>query len=220
MLDFARLESGRLEFDVREQVLADRLADAVTLVEHAVAAKGLRLDLRPPTAEPDGAPLRVWADPEKLQQVLQNLLSNAVKFTARGGAITVAVEQPSDMPETVRLCVTDTGIGIAPDKLEMIFEPFVQVDQGPTRAADGTGLGLAISRDLAEGMGGELTVASAPGMGSRFCVTLRRVVSTFGAPVDRRSPGARRLEAARRQDVERRGAALDATNGVGDASGD
>ena len=220
VLDFARLESGRLEFDVREQVLADRLADAVTLVEDAVAAKGLRLDLRPPTAEPDGAPLRVWADPEKLQQVLQNLLSNAVKFTARGGAITVEVEQPSDMPETVRLCVTDTGIGIAPDKLEMIFEPFVQVDQGPTRAADGTGLGLAISRDLAEGMGGELTVASTPGMGSRFCVTLRRVVSTFGAPVDRRSPGARRLEAARRQGVERRGAALDATNGVGDASGD
>jgi PAS domain S-box-containing protein len=220
VLDFARLESGRLEFDVRELVLADGLADAVAVTEQAVRAKGLHLDLQPPPVEPDGTPLRVWSDREKLQQVLSNLLSNAVKFTARGGSITVDVEQPADTPETIRLCVADTGIGIAADQLARIFEPFVQVDGSATRTADGAGLGLAISRDLAEGMGGELTVESTPGVGSRFCVTLRRVVSTRGAPVDRRSPGARRDEAARRQDAERRAGAVDtATRPEGAAGG-
>jgi signal transduction histidine kinase len=112
---------------------------------------------------------------DKLQQILLNLLSNAVKFTdARGGApgrITVACEAAGDR---VRIRVRDTGVGIAADKLEAVFEPFVQVDQGLTRTQHGTGLGLSISHDLARGMGGELTAESTPGAGSTFTLTLPR----------------------------------------------
>ena len=111
------------------------------------------------------------ADPGKLRQVVLNLLSNAVKFTPAGGSVALSCEAGAD---AVRVLVHDTGIGIPADKLEAIFEPFVQLDQGLTRAADGTGLGLAISRDLARGMGGALTVESAPGAGSTFTLTLRR----------------------------------------------
>ena len=111
----------------------------------------------------------VRADADKLEQILLNLLSNAVKFTDAGGRIAVDCE-PCD--GQVRLRVADTGIGIPPDRLETIFEPFVQLDQRLTRTTEGTGLGLAISRDLARGMGGDLTAVSEPGVGSAFTFTL------------------------------------------------
>ena len=94
----------------------------------------------------------------------------------------------------VALRIRDTGVGIAADKLDAVFEPFVQVDQGLTRTHHGTGLGLAISRDLARGMGGDLRVRSAEGRGSAFTVTLRRVTAADGSPVDRRAGDARRAE--------------------------
>jgi hypothetical protein len=97
--------------------------------------------------------------------------------------------------------VVDTGIGIPPEQLARIFEPFHQVESGHTRKAGGTGLGLAISRDLARGMGGDLRVRSSEGVGSSFTVTLRRVVTASGVPVDRRTGDERRV------DEERRGAA-------------
>ena len=119
------------------------------------------------------------ADREKLQQILLNLLGNAVKFThARDGApgrIEVWCSV-ADGPGggRVALHVHDTGGGIAADQLERVFEPFVQADQRLTRSSEGVGLGLAISRDLARGMGGELTVASVVGEGSTFTLTLPR----------------------------------------------
>jgi signal transduction histidine kinase len=107
--------------------------------------------------------------------VLANLLSNAVKFTeARSGEpgrIAVACQAAG---ARIRIAVADTGIGIPADQFERIFEPFVQVRAALTRTAEGTGLGLAISRDLARGMGGELTVESSPGVGSTFTLTLPR----------------------------------------------
>jgi signal transduction histidine kinase len=112
---------------------------------------------------------RVSADPEKLQQILLNLLTNAVKFTERGGVVRIDVEPAGPL---VRLHVSDTGVGIPTEKLERIFEPFVQVDPNYTREHEGVGLGLAISRDLARGMGGDLTVESTEGAGSRFTLTL------------------------------------------------
>jgi signal transduction histidine kinase len=113
----------------------------------------------------------VRADREKLEQVLLNLLSNAIKFTEPAGQVAVSCEAAGDR---VLLRVRDTGIGIAPDELARVFEAFVQVDARFTRTQEGTGLGLAISRDLARGMGGDLTAESRPGVGSTFTLALPR----------------------------------------------
>jgi signal transduction histidine kinase len=113
--------------------------------------------------------LAVRADADKLRQILLNLLSNAVKFTERGGRVDVSCRAEGDR---VALSVRDTGIGIRPDHLARIFEPFVQVDQRLTRSHEGVGLGLAISRDLARAMGGDLSADSTPGEGSTFTLTL------------------------------------------------
>jgi signal transduction histidine kinase len=103
--------------------------------------------------------------------VLINLLSNAVKFTPAGGEIRLACSADAEWVHTM---VTDTGMGIPADRLESIFEPFVQVDRGLTSRQEGTGLGLAISRDLARHMGGDLTASSTVGAGSVFTLTLPR----------------------------------------------
>ena len=104
-----------------------------------------------------------------MRQVLLNLLSNAVKFTDTGGRVEVRCEADADR---VLVRVHDTGIGIAPEELGRVFEPFVQVPSGLTRTGDGAGLGLTISRDLARGMGGDLTVERTLGLGSTFTLTL------------------------------------------------
>jgi len=111
------------------------------------------------------------ADPEKVRQVLLNLLANAVKFTTAGGR--VRVECAHDAAR-VFIRVVDTGIGIPADRRGAIFEPFVQLHRTLAQPAEGTGLGLAISRDLARGMGGELSVESEPGQGSTFTLALAR----------------------------------------------
>lgn len=113
-------------------------------------------------------------DPEKVEQILLNLLSNAVKFTEPGGSITVSVEST---PASVMVNVSDTGLGISSDKLDTVFEPFVQLNRTKSKANEGTGLGLAISRDLARAMSGELQVTSALGRGSTFTLRLPRVLS-------------------------------------------
>jgi signal transduction histidine kinase len=164
VLNLARIETGRVEYAIETLPLADVVAGLGPMIEPQLAAKGLSyaVDLPP-------APVAIRADREKLAQIFLNLLSNAVKFTDAGGAVTVRARA---VDGRVEIAVRDTGIGIPTEKLEAIFEPFVQVRSGPTRAAEGAGLGLAISRDLARGMGGELTVASAPGEGSTFTLTL------------------------------------------------
>jgi PAS domain S-box-containing protein len=181
VLNFAKLEGGRVEYDVRAVDARDAVADVVPLVEPQMAAKRLALVVHLPDA-----PCPAWADREKLGQVLVNLLSNAMKFTdprhpATGGPgrVTVTLEpEPATGagggPGRVLLHVADTGVGIPADKLEAVFEPFVQVRSGYAQATEGTGLGLAISRDLARGMGGDLWARSAPGEGSVFTVALLR----------------------------------------------
>jgi signal transduction histidine kinase len=111
----------------------------------------------------------VRADSERLRQVLLNLLSNAIKFTEPGGCITVAVETSSN---EARIRVQDTGCGIAADKLEHVFEPFVQVHRTLSEPMGGVGLGLAISRELTRAMDGHLTLESTVGEGSTFTVSL------------------------------------------------
>ena len=167
VLDFAQLETGTLRFEIVDVHVRDALVEAGDLVEPLARAKGLSLELE--AASPS---LVVRADVAKLRQILVNLLGNAVKFTDCGGHIRVRCAV-SD--EAVALSVADTGIGIAVADLERIFAPFVQVDRRHTRPYEGVGLGLSISRDLARGMGGELTAESTPGVGSRFTLTLPRV---------------------------------------------
>ena len=132
---------------------------------------------------PDGAPPAARGDPDKVRQVLLNLLSNAVKFTDRGGRVTLDCVGAPDGRLALR--VADTGGGIAPDQLERVFQPFVRVDASLTRTHEGTGLGLAISRDLARGMGSDLTAESAPGAGSTFTLT----VPVGGVPAATPDPG-------------------------------
>jgi signal transduction histidine kinase len=164
VLNFAKLEKGAVHYDIAEIAVGSVLAAAEAIVKPQAADKGLELVVRHPTV-----PMVVRADPDKLRQILVNLLSNAVKFTDPGGRI----EMSADTAEAgVHIVVSDTGIGIPPDKLSEIFDPFVQVRSDLKRPYEGTGLGLAISRDLARGMGGDLHAESRLGEGSSFTLTL------------------------------------------------
>ena len=167
VLNFARLEAGRVQISIEDVPINATFADLEATIEPQMALKGLtyRFD----RCEPE---LVVRADREKMEQVLLNLLSNAVKFTDRGGSIRMFCDADD---ETVRINVSDTGRGIPPEKLEHIFEPFVQVNPKLTGETEGIGLGLAISRDLARAMGGELSVQSRVEEGSTFTLELARV---------------------------------------------
>ena len=166
VLNYAHVETGNVRYAIADVALDELLRSAEGLVGPQMRAKGLRYLYTGCAAD-----LCVRADPEKLQQIVLNLLTNALKFTDAVGAVRIDVR-----PETDVTCidVSDTGIGIAPDKLEQIFDAFVQVDANYTRTCDGVGLGLAISRDLALGMGGSLDVRSELGVGSTFTVTVPR----------------------------------------------
>jgi signal transduction histidine kinase len=169
LLNLARIESGHVEYAVEDVAVQDVVGELLPMVQPQLEARKLTFDVRL-AAEP----LLVRADREKLGQVLLNLLSNAVKFTPSGGRVTLDAITREDAADVIFVRISDTGIGIPRSKLEAIFEPFVQVHVGPTRPAEGAGLGLAISRDLARGMGGDLRVRSAEGVGSTFTLTVRR----------------------------------------------
>jgi PAS domain S-box-containing protein len=163
VLNFAKIEAGRVTFDLKPVAVGELVAGVDALVEPQMREKGIMY-------ERENVPeLFALADAEKARQVLLNLLSNAVKFTPKDGTISVGFGQAG---EHVEICITDTGIGIPADKQASIFEPFVQVERAYTSTHGGTGLGLAISRDLARAMGGELTVRSAVEQGSTFTLTL------------------------------------------------
>jgi PAS domain S-box-containing protein len=166
VLNFAKLEAGRVEIRVAPTPLGPTVADVELLMVPQAEAK--RIVYRPLGDGPDAL---VRADPEKLQQIVLNLLSNAIKFTDPGGEVAVECEARD---EEVLLHVRDTGVGIPPEKLRSVFEPFVQVDPDLTRTRQGTGLGLAISRELARAMHGDLYAESTPGRGSVFTLSLPR----------------------------------------------
>lgn len=175
LLDYARLETGSVAFAMESVPVASAVNVAESLIAPQVRAKGLTLDIQ--QCNPD---VMVQADPEKLSQVLLNLLSNAVKFTDSGGTITVTcTELPTSAggEPMLEIAVRDTGIGIGAEDHDAIFEPFVQIGRALNRPAEGTGLGLAISRDLARGMGGDVTTRSSLGAGAEFLLTLPRARS-------------------------------------------
>jgi signal transduction histidine kinase len=168
VLNLVRVETGRVEYVMEELPLQEVIAGLSPMIEPQLSAKGLTYEVHLPVEA-----VVVLADREKLAQVCLNLLSNAVKFTPDGGRVRVEVERGSAPGGMAFVRVVDTGVGIPSEKHEAIFEPFVQVRTGPTRATEGAGLGLAISRDLVRGMGGELVVASEPGRGAMFTVSLQ-----------------------------------------------
>ena len=177
ILDFSKIESGRLEL---EQTAFDPracLEDALDLVTPAAAAKDLELACW----IDEGVPAQVIADPSRLRQILVNLLANAVKFTP-AGEVWVEATAGATNGQSLKLCfaIHDTGIGIAADRLQRLFQPFSQADSSISRQYGGTGLGLAISRRLAELMGGVLEVESKPGHGSTFAFTVQVLL----APVE------------------------------------
>ena len=164
VLNYSRVEAGAATYEMDDIVLDDVLASAEALVVPQIRNKRLSL-----TYAPTGPALVVRADGEKLQQVVLNLLTNAIKFTEPGGRVELSCQRVGD---EVHVSVSDTGRGIAADQLGRVFEPFVQVDARLTRTQEGVGLGLAISRDLARGMGGDLTAKSTLGQGSTFTLAL------------------------------------------------
>jgi PAS domain S-box-containing protein len=168
VLDFSKIEARRLDLELVECDLGEAIEAAVEVVAPRAQEKGLLLAC---LIDPD-VPRGVRADAGRLRQVLVNLLGNAVKFTARGEVcLTVVSEQPAEGRVRVRFDVTDTGIGMATERIPSVFEPFVQADGSTTRRFGGTGLGLAISRELVKRMGGDIGAESRTGVGSRFWFT-------------------------------------------------
>ena len=166
ILNFAKIEAGRVDVEsatVDVGKLLDRLKE---FVEPQLREKRLQF-----VQCNDALDLRACADADKVRQILINLLSNAIKFTPSAGTISL---ECTAQPTTVTISVADNGNGIPPDKLDAIFEPFVQVGRDFASEQSGTGLGLAISRDLARRMNGDLTVESTLGEGSVFSLTLPR----------------------------------------------
>jgi signal transduction histidine kinase len=164
VLNFAKLEAGEVRYAISDVPLAPAIESLEDLVGPQLRDRRMRYMVA--TCSPE---LAVRADAEKLQQILINLLSNAIKFTPEGGTISLHCDVDD---RKVHINVTDSGIGIAADRLERIFDPFIQVGRALNRPHEGVGLGLSISRDLALAMGGALSVRSTPGEGSTFTLTL------------------------------------------------
>jgi signal transduction histidine kinase/ActR/RegA family two-component response regulator len=165
VLDLSKIEAGRLELATCDFSLDEMAEGAVSAFQVMATGKGLRFGI----AVDPGAAGWWRGDPDRIRQVLSNLVSNAIKFTVEGA---VAVRFSLGPTGGLRLTVSDTGIGIARDKLPTLFEKFIQADNSTTRRFGGTGLGLAICRELAQLMGGQVTARSIEGEGSTFVVDL------------------------------------------------
>ncbi len=190
ILDLSKIEAGHVEIHP-ELLTTDALFERlIALFKPLATEKGLSLE----TVRAPQAPASLITDVQRLEQVLKNLLSNALKFTAHGG---VELGLRSDAGERLAFWVRDTGMGIAPEQQEIIFEAFRQADGTTSRRFGGTGLGLSISRELAHLLGGEITVQSAPGEGSTFTLLLPRTLTpaTPVAPDVLPAPAAPRAQA-------------------------
>ncbi|QQP90578.1 HAMP domain-containing histidine kinase [Skermanella sp. TT6] len=176
ILDLAKLEAGKLELREEAVDLVAVAAEAIRDLREAARAAEVRVELEPALGH-----IGVFADRLRLRQVLDNLLSNAIKFTPADGLIGVSLERPAD-GRTV-IVVTDTGIGIPPDDLARVFQPFEQSDSRHARQAQGTGLGLPLVRQLVERHGGTVRMSSEPGSGTEVVVELPPERALVGAAV-------------------------------------
>ena len=189
ILDLSKVEAGKMLLDLEPIEISGVLRNSLSIIKGQAAGRHVRLDMR---AKEDLGSMR--GDARKVKQIVYNLLSNAVKFSAEGGEVllhadivpredvgilrgpwagrTFPLPDSSSFSEFLRVCVTDTGIGMSPENLEHLFKPFSQVDSGLARKFEGTGLGLAMVKLLADLHGGSVAVESAVGEGSRFTAWL------------------------------------------------
>jgi signal transduction histidine kinase/DNA-binding response OmpR family regulator len=198
ILDFSKIESGKLELEVEPVSLRSAVEEACDIAAPRAREKGLELIIDIPETGPGAVPAAIKGDVTRLRQVLINLINNAVKFTPTGEvAVHVRLLQADVGEGRVRLefRVTDTGIGIPPERVSSLFEAFTQVDASTTRKYGGTGLGLAICKRLVELMGGELGVESEHGKGSTFWFTMTAPVTELAPSVSPADAG--RLMGAR-----------------------
>jgi signal transduction histidine kinase/ligand-binding sensor domain-containing protein/CheY-like chemotaxis protein/HPt (histidine-containing phosphotransfer) domain-containing protein len=174
LLDLSRAQAGKVALEALPIDLDRILDECASLFSGTTQAKGIRLKVRPPAPDrraPEGRTL--IGDPFRIRQIVMNLVGNAVKFTEHGEiAVQADVEMASGDRAAVHITVSDTGIGMDTATLEKIFQPFTQADESTSRRFGGSGLGLAICRELAQLMGGRITVESTPGTGSAFHVVL------------------------------------------------
>jgi two-component system, sensor histidine kinase and response regulator len=169
ILDFSKIEAGKLDIEAIEMDVRAVMEDVVSTLEFQANSKGLRFAV---SVEPD-VPANVIGDPQRIRQCLLNLVGNAVKFTRDGEVVaTVSTSGTREGRALVRFEVRDTGIGIDPESVKSLFQPFVQADSSTTRHFGGTGLGLSIVRGLVEMMGGAVGAHSQPGKGSTFWFVL------------------------------------------------
>ena len=169
ILDLSKVEAGRLEVERVPCAVHEIVNEVADIMRLRAEEKGVSLAVEFPQA----LPAAVRTDPARVRQIVTNLIGNALKFTRDGlVSVSIGVHRPPDGAAQLVIDVADTGIGIAPDKLDAIFEPFVQAEASTTRQFGGTGLGLAISRRFARALGGDITVTSVPERGSTFHVTL------------------------------------------------
>jgi signal transduction histidine kinase len=213
ILDLSKIEAGRLSVEPVPFRLREQLAAGLRPLMLKAREKGLQF-----ITDVDGAvPDELVADALRLQQVLTNLVGNAMKFTERGSiSVRVESEDASDREATLRFTVTDTGIGIAPDRQSAIFEAFTQADGSTTRRYGGTGLGLTISRSLVTMMGGRMWMDSTPSRGTAFHFTVKVGIGVGGLRVLVAEEDAvnRRLAAGL---LEKQGHAVQVTSTIGDA---
>jgi PAS domain S-box-containing protein len=177
ILDLSKVEAGRMEVERVPCAVHEVVHEVADIMRLRAEEKGVQLRV----VFPEPLPAQVLTDPARLRQIVTNLIGNALKFTLQGG-VTVTLRMPpagvgavaggTDGAPRLGIDIADTGIGIPADKLDAIFEPFVQAEASTTRQFGGTGLGLAISRRFARALGGDVTVSSTPGQGSTFHVTL------------------------------------------------
>jgi PAS domain S-box-containing protein len=188
VLDFSKIEAGKTELEASDFNLRDHLETLLRTFALRASEKQLELLC---VVDPE-VPDRVRGDPFRLRRILVNLLGNAIKFTDAGEvALRVQGDQVDAQGSLLHFSVSDTGVGIAPDVLKMIFEPFTQADSSTTRIHGGTGLGLAISARLVKMMDGEIWVESEPGRGSAFHFTARLHAAEAGPAVSSRAMGGR-----------------------------
>jgi signal transduction histidine kinase/DNA-binding response OmpR family regulator/HPt (histidine-containing phosphotransfer) domain-containing protein len=190
ILDVSKIEAGRLELEMQDFDLHDLLTATGDMLTQEAAGKGLRLSISYDEDVPQG----VRGDRLRVGQVLGNLLSNAVKFTAEGEvSLHASLAERTNVSTLVAFEVRDTGIGIAPERLSKLFDPFTQADVSTTRQYGGTGLGLTICRDLTALMGGLLTASSQIGRGSRFVATMPFAPAAGAMPLSAPPPELRGL---------------------------
>jgi len=170
ILDFSKIEANRLTLERAEFNLQEVLDGLSNLLSHKAMQKGIELLI----IVDKNVPYELVGDQLRLSQVLINLLSNAIKFTPQGEVgVHISLDEKTSQNVMLRFTVRDTGIGINSEQIGMLFSPFTQADSSTTRRYGGTGLGLSICKRLVEMMGGEIQVASNPGMGSSFTFTAR-----------------------------------------------